>query len=290
MDLMQMEYFKTIAEAGSMTRAAEMLHNSQPALSAMVKRLERELDTALFDRTPNRVMLNGAGEIALAHIRNILRETEMMRDGLRRYAQRDNMLSIAFCDHDVQWYSIPRFSFAYPDIQVSGQLCGENTLRLLLERKCDVAVVPEEVRHKEVIHMPFLSDRVYLSAPDDGWFLGREEVSLRELPARPMLFPTFGGYLVETVERIIREERPDIAIVRNDFPVMQHMVRTTNFLATLSTLSMELRNDGAGRRFIPLSDPEMYVAYKIAYLKGDEGRVSRFLDWARKCAEEQKAD
>ncbi len=290
MDITQMKYFRTIAEAGSMTRAAEILHTSQPSLSAMVKRLEKELDTTLFDRTPNRARLNEAGEIALAHISNILREAEEMKNDLRRYAQRDHMLSIAFCDHDVQWYSIPRFSFAYPDVQVSGRLCGENALRLLLERECDAVVVPEEIKHSDVLCVPFLFDQVYLSASPCGSFLDQESISLRELPARPMLFPTFGGYLVETVERIIKEERPDIAIVRNDFPVMQHLVRTTDFLATLSTLSMELRNDGENRHFISLSDPEMSLTYQIAYLKENRGRVSRFLEWAKKCTEEQRRE
>ncbi len=288
MDLTQLEYFKTVAEAGSMTRAAELLHTSQPSLSVMVKRLEKELDTTLFDRTPNRARLNRAGEIALAHINNILREAEEMKNDLSRYAQQDKMLSIAFCDHDVQWYSIPRFSFAYPDMQVSSRLCGENALRLLLEREFDVAVVPEEIKHSDVLCMPFLFDQVYLSASSCGSYLEQDSISLRELPAQPMLFPTFGGYLVETIERIIKEERPDIAIVRNDFPVMQHLVRTTDFLTTLSTLSMELHNDGENRHFIPLSDPEMSLTYQIAYLKENRGKVSRFLEWAKKCAEEQR--
>ncbi len=254
----------------------------------MLFRSEKELDTTLFDRTPNRARLNRAGEIALAHINNILREAEEMKNDLSRYAQQDKMLSIAFCDHDVQWYSIPRFSFAYPDMQVSSRLCGENALRLLLERKCDVAVVPEEIKHSDVLCMPFLFDQVYLSASSCGSFWEQDSISLRELPTQPMLFPTFGGYLVETIERIIKEERPDIAIVRNDFPVMQHLVRTTDFLTTLSTLSMELRNDGENRHFIPLSDPEMSLTYQIAYLKENRGKVSRFLEWAKKCAEEQR--
>lgn len=289
MDLTQLEYFRTIAEAGSMTRAAEMLHTSQPALSAMVKRLERELDAELFDRTPNRARLNGAGETVLAHVHNILREAEEMKKDLRRYAQRDNALSIAFCDPGVQWYCVPRFSYVYPDIQVSSRLCGENALRLLLERECDIAVVPEKIMHSEVLNLPFLQDQVYLSAPAGSSFLDRESISLRELPAQPLLLPTFGGYFTETIEKIIMEERQDIAIVKNDFPVMQHMVRTTNFLSTISTLSMELRNDGENRRFLPLNDPEMCIAYQAAYLKGSRGAAGRFLEWAKKCAGEQRA-
>ena len=58
MDLMQLQYFKIIAETESLTRAAKILHVSQPAMSAMLKKLEEELGVELFDRSPNRIHLN----------------------------------------------------------------------------------------------------------------------------------------------------------------------------------------------------------------------------------------
>ena len=73
MDLMQLQYFKIIAETESLTRAAKILHVSQPAMSAMLKKLEEELGVELFDRSPNRIHLNRTGEIALIHVNTILR-------------------------------------------------------------------------------------------------------------------------------------------------------------------------------------------------------------------------
>lgn len=288
MDIAQMEYFKAIAETGSMTRAAEELHTSQPALSAMVKRLERELDVTLFDRTPNRAALNGAGEIVLLHINSILQEMDAMRSDLRRYAQRNTSLTIAFCDPGVRWYCVPRFSFAHPNLQVSSLDCGEDALRLLVERTCDAVVVPDELRNSKVVCVPFLVDQVLFSAPSHGEFLGRESMSLREVSAQPLLLPNIGGYFSQQIERIIQDERPDIQLVKNEFPVTQHMIRTTNFLATVSSLSMEMRYDGEERRFIPLTDPELNVTWRIAYLKENRERVRPFLVWAKECAEERR--
>ena len=50
MDITQLQYFKVIAETGSLTKAAETLHVSQPAMSAMLKKFEEELNVELFDR------------------------------------------------------------------------------------------------------------------------------------------------------------------------------------------------------------------------------------------------
>jgi DNA-binding transcriptional LysR family regulator len=59
--LRQIQAFKTVAEFGSFTRAAERLNVAQPALSLSIRELERELNLRLFDRTTRRVELTGAG-------------------------------------------------------------------------------------------------------------------------------------------------------------------------------------------------------------------------------------
>ena len=54
MEFNRLKSFAAVAEAGHLTRAAEKLHISQPALSAQIKALEDELDLPLFERTPVR--------------------------------------------------------------------------------------------------------------------------------------------------------------------------------------------------------------------------------------------
>ena len=79
MDITALEYFKIIAESGSLTKAAQQLHITQPAMSAMLKKLEEELEVELFDRSPNRIHLNKAGEVALVHVNTILRNVEQLK-------------------------------------------------------------------------------------------------------------------------------------------------------------------------------------------------------------------
>jgi len=65
MELYQLKSFAAVAELGHLTRAAEKLHISQPALSAQIKALEDELGVALFDRTPTGMVLTTAGQLLL---------------------------------------------------------------------------------------------------------------------------------------------------------------------------------------------------------------------------------
>lgn len=80
MELYQLRSFVGVAEAGHLTRAAEKLHLSQPAVSAQIKALEDELELALFERTPSGMTLTFAGRRLLSGAEKILAATQELRN------------------------------------------------------------------------------------------------------------------------------------------------------------------------------------------------------------------
>jgi len=83
MELYQLRTFATVAEEGHLTRAAERLHLSQPAVSGHIKALEQELDVRLFERAATGMVLTEAGRQLLAHSLKVLSAA----DGVKRAAQ-----------------------------------------------------------------------------------------------------------------------------------------------------------------------------------------------------------
>lgn len=72
MELYQLRSFVTVAQQGHLTRAAERLHISQPAVSAQIKALEEELGVTLFQRKAGGVALTKAGQALLPQAEKIL--------------------------------------------------------------------------------------------------------------------------------------------------------------------------------------------------------------------------
>lgn len=68
MELQQLHYFKTAAEMQNITQAAKKLYISQPALSASIGRLERDIGVRLFERHSNSIRLTEAGNCFLEHV------------------------------------------------------------------------------------------------------------------------------------------------------------------------------------------------------------------------------
>src|SRR3954469_13249620 len=82
--LRQLEYFVAVVDHGSFTRAAELLHVTQPGLSHQIQALERELGGPLLERLPRKVRLTPAGRTVLPHARASLAHAERVSSAARR--------------------------------------------------------------------------------------------------------------------------------------------------------------------------------------------------------------
>ena len=70
--LRQLRYFLALAEQGHFTRAAEMMHVTQPALSMQIRALEDEVGNPVVERTPSGVVLTPQGRALELHARRVM--------------------------------------------------------------------------------------------------------------------------------------------------------------------------------------------------------------------------
>ena len=80
MELTQLRYFKKVAKTEHITKAAEELHITQPALSRTISRLEEQVGVRLFDRNNNKIRLNSFGYVFLKRVERAFSELD---DGLK---------------------------------------------------------------------------------------------------------------------------------------------------------------------------------------------------------------
>jgi DNA-binding transcriptional LysR family regulator len=83
MELYQLKGFVAVAGEGHLTRAADKLHVSQPALSAQIKALEDELGVTLFERGPTRMALTSAGKRLVTAAQDVIAAANAMAHDAR---------------------------------------------------------------------------------------------------------------------------------------------------------------------------------------------------------------
>src|SRR2546426_2910170 len=108
MELRHLRYFVAVAEAGSLTVAAERkLHTSQPSLSRQIRDLEEEVGARLLTRRARGIELTPAGRAFFDHARSGLSQGEAAADAARRGAPpAQPCFTIGFfAGHGINWMS-----------------------------------------------------------------------------------------------------------------------------------------------------------------------------------------
>ena len=106
MELRHLRYLLAVAEAGSLTEAAQRrLHTSQPSLSRQIRDLEREVGVELLSRSVHGVELTPAGQDFIDHARQALMHVDAAVEAARKAAQpARNTLAIGFqTGHEMNW-------------------------------------------------------------------------------------------------------------------------------------------------------------------------------------------
>jgi DNA-binding transcriptional LysR family regulator len=211
MDLRQLAYFVAVAEEGQFTRAAIRVSVAQPAVSAQIRRLERELGEALFHRDRRAVSLTGAGEALLPHARAALAAAERGRDtivSLRGVLHGRLTVGVAGpVDHRFA-ETLGDFHRAHPAVEIAvTQQHNEPLLAAVADGHVDAAIVglgaqplPPRVRTRLVATEPLV-----LAVRRGDPLSSRRTVTLAQLHEQPMITLVRGSGLRTVLENACRD-------------------------------------------------------------------------------------
>jgi LysR family cyn operon transcriptional activator len=138
MELRHLRYFVSVADAGSVSKAALRVHICQPALSRQIRDLETELGVRLFDRIGRRIQLTADGADLLIRSRDVVAHAESLAEHARTLVGgMTGTLRVGATPQTMQSVLagfLPIFQRAYPRVDV--QLTEDGGVRLyeLVER------------------------------------------------------------------------------------------------------------------------------------------------------------
>ena len=202
MNLRDLRYLVALADHRHFGRAAEACFVSQPTLSAQIKKLEEELDVALFERAPRRVMLTPAGREVAERARLILREVEQLREAARRTRDPEagsvRLGLFPTLGPYLLPHVIPAVRKRFPRLELL--LVEEKTeelLRRLREGQIDAAVLALPL-HDDQLHIePLFVEPFVLAVPEQHPLARREHLKLTDLADESLLLLEDGHCLRE---------------------------------------------------------------------------------------------
>ncbi len=182
MEITQLRYFQIVAEYQHITRAAEHLNISQPALSAMISRLENELGVQLFDHKGRSIILNENGQLFLQRVNHILLELDDCKQELREMAkQYEKSISIAVTSPQfLQGMHV--FMDRHPDYKWNQKVAEIPEIKTFLNTgQCTIAVTSPGIFGEEYESVILLRDEFKIAMHKSHPLAGQKKVSLKDI-------------------------------------------------------------------------------------------------------------
>ena len=274
----QLEYVAAITRLGSFRRAAEELHISQPALSATVRNLERELGVDILERGRSGAQVSDEGRELLPHIISVIDAV----DRLRQMADKQHQVSRMVRLGTVNAGTVPlltsvilQFRKAHPLTQV--EVVGTQEARIdsaLREGSFDLGLVTclaGDDMPPEFDTTLLLRGRAVVCLRSDSPLAELEAVSVDDLLSEPMILMRTGYLMHRYVHRLLGGQTPAVSYSTDGAEMGKLMVaegRGATVLPDFSVIGDPLvRRDAITWR--PLADDDTEVQLAIRRRRSD---------------------
>ena len=186
MELTQLEFFTTVVEEGSFSKAAERVYRTQPAVSIAVRRLEEEIGTKLFDRSQKTPTLTEAGELVYDYAKRMLSLRDQARGALEELRSLKRGRVRIGANESTSLYLLPHLILDYrkqhPNVKVEiYRHTSEQLPREVLDRNVAFAVLAYEPESSELASFPILRDELVLIMHPGHRLSKLDSVAIKEL-------------------------------------------------------------------------------------------------------------
>lgn len=283
LELSYLYYFKTIAEVENMSRAAEILHISQPALSKSISRLEATLGVSLFERKKGRISLSPIGAAyyqPIARAFGCIEEGERILEEFKKTA--NDSVSIASPVGEVLNDLVIEL-LEHTDLEINQYLYQPEVLKeQLLAGQLDFALTPIPLNSREIEHRKLMEEEIFILVNRNHPLAREKFVRLSELQTERFLVndANFDRKIVVEHCRLAGFE-PNIALCSNEPRLINEVLEANRGISMVpaDVVYRNMRRSGAGLQVVPLRIVDVEVVRFLAIAR----RKDRILtDSARK--------
>ena len=245
MDVKQLTALVAIAETGSVTRAAEVLHLVQPAVTRQVRLLEEELGAPLFDRTRQGMRLTDDGQILLEHARRALGELERARAEIRPVSGELRGvvtvgLSPSFAE-PIGEALVARLAAEHPGVQLRLSIGYTRHLTDWLDAAdIDLAVI-FDVRPASAVEIrPLLEEPLWVVGPPGSDLSPEHPVRFADVADRIRIHASPTHAMRNMLERVAAEQkiRLRVAVETNSMQVQRRLAATGTYYTVLPSIAV----------------------------------------------------
>lgn len=292
LNLRQVEAFKAVIEYGTVSRAAEMMNVSQPAMSKLIAHLEEDTALRLFDRVKGRLVATRRGMRLYEEIDRIfagVRQVENAVEAIRRDEQSRLLIGVmpALSGSFIQ-EATSRFLARQPGVFCSVQSRSSQWIAdALVTHKLDVGLIIAPVDNPYVAAEPMMGHPVVCILPLGHELAAKEVIVPADLAEVPFVSFDPESHTNRSISRVLESHgvTPEVVMVANVSPTLCEFVAAGVGVSLVHPLIVGgLRDRIAIRRF----EPEFQLDFQLC--RNRDSRNARLVDAFLASAREAAAE
>lgn len=274
--LNQLRIFVKVAELQHVTRAAEELNLTQPAVTAQMRALEHAFAVDLIEPVGRRIRLTGAGRIFYEEARQVLLHVEALERSMDDLAHlRSGHLAVG-ATLSIGEYLLPQLLATlkqqYPQIQTSALIANTATIEeRLLDYSLDLGLVEWEIRSEELEVIPWIRDElVVIVPPNHPWLAGEAEaITVEQLVQEPFVAREVGsGTRALTERRLGAAAKLNIVLELNNTNAIKQAVQVGIGVAIMSATLVTAELQRGQLRQLRVTGLDLGRHFSLVYRKG----------------------
>ncbi|MEE9493866.1 MAG: LysR family transcriptional regulator [Gammaproteobacteria bacterium] len=274
--LRQLQVFAAIVHQGSFTKAAEILHLTQPTVSMQMSKLSQTIGMPLLEQANRKVQMTAAGEVLYKATRDIFGTFSRLEmeiadlKGLKYGRLRLTALTTA-------QYFAPRilgeFSKRFPGIEVSLNVINrEHLIERLSRNEDDIYILgqsfPPGIKIKA---SPFAENKLVVIASSEHPLAGRKNIPLKEITSESFIMREPGSGIRDAVFRLFNQYKltPNTGFELGSNEAIKHAIVAGLGISVLSHTALTLENPNGP---LTILDVENFPIQRQWYLVYPEGK------------------
>ncbi len=275
-----LEQFAAFARCGTLLKASEELHITQPTLSRSMKKLEEELGVSLFHRENSKLSLNQTGRIAAEYAQKALSANQDFIDRVLSFDRQLRTISIGSSSPFPINELMPTFQNYLSDKTILTELVSsdEALVKGLKNRQYDMVILHTLPDDKSLFCQRYMEEQIYISISNDHPLARQSSVSFSDLSGIRILVSAHIGFWMDICKKHLNTS--DL-LVQNNADALDELADNSTIPLFNSDRMIELGYNAPGRISIPICDEDAHATYWVVCRTQDQNKFRSIFNVVR---------
>ena len=261
LNLEELEQLVTFADLGTLSKAAEHLHISQPSITRTMQHLEDAFGVSLFVRGKNRIALNQTGEKAVALARTLLADADHVLQEVQSFDRRLHTIAVESCAPAPLWTFLPKLAAQFPDRIISSKLTPiPEILTHVQSGTCEFGIIPFPETLPDINCTPLIREELSVCLTKGHALARAGSVTFAMLNGFNCLLRSEIGFWNEMCRKKMPSSR---FLVQTDDFEFKELIKNSSLPCFTTNLATDLDDILKDRIILPVTDPEANVTYHL---------------------------